>query len=287
MDDDLLRYSRSFDTVAGAYDRGRPSYPTAAVGWLIGPDQKTVLEVGAGTGKLTEQLVALGHDVHATDPSSVLLGVLTDRLTGVRTSVARAEELPLLDGSVDVVVCAQAFHWFDQEAALAEFARVLRPGGHLALAWNTRDEKVPWVRKLGAIIGTQDADIQVPDSLVRSDRYGFVEESSHRFWQVVDGESLCDMALSRSNVAVLDDPAKEELLAEVRRFYADYGRGADGMQLPWITRCFKASVVEHAWSLPRREGAYGAGGRDTDGGEPTQPIQADEPTNESLLIDFR
>ena len=185
MDDDLLRFSRSFDSVAGAYDRGRPTYPTAAVEFLVGPEQKTVLEVGAGTGKLTEQLVALGHDVHATDPSSVLLGVLTDRLPGVRTSVARAEELPLLDASVDVLACAQAFHWFDQEAALAEFARVLRPGGHLALAWNTRDEKVPWVRKLGAIIGTQDSDIQVPDSLVRSDKYGFVEESSTgsgRWW---------------------------------------------------------------------------------------------------------
>jgi len=275
MDDDLLRFSRSFDNVAGAYDRGRPTYPTAAVEFMVGPDQKTVLEVGAGTGKLTEQLVALGHDVHATDPSSVLLGVLTDRLPGVRTSVARAEELPLLDGSVDVVACAQAFHWFDQEAALAEFARVLRPGGHLALAWNTRDEKVPWVRKLGAIIGTQDSDIRVPDSLVRSEKYGFVEESSHRFWQVVNSESLCDMALSRSNVAVLDDPAKEELLAEVRRFYDDYGRGADGMQLPWITRCFKASVIENAWSLPRREGAETA---------ESAPAEA---TDESLLIDFR
>jgi SAM-dependent methyltransferase len=275
MDDELFRSSRSFDTVAGAYDRGRPSYPSAAVEFMVGPDQRTVLEVGAGTGKLTEQLVALGHDVHATDPSSVLLGVLTDRLPGVRTSVARAEELPLLDGSVDVVACAQAFHWFDQEAALAEFARVLRPGGHLALAWNTRDVKVPWVRRLGAIIGDQDTGIKVPDSLVRSTEYGFVEESSHRFWQVVNSESLCDMAMSRSNVAVLDGPDREAKLAEVRSFYADYGRGADGMQLPWITRCFRATVIEHPWSVPRREGA--------DEGEPTKPMETDE----SLLIDFR
>jgi len=282
MADDLLRKARSFDTVAGAYDSCRPSYPTAAVEFLVGPEQKTVLEVGAGTGKLTEQLVALGHDVHATDPSSVLLGVLADRLPGVRTSVARAEELPLLDGSVDVVACAQAFHWFDQEAALAEFARVLRPGGHLALAWNTCDVKVPWVRKLGAIIGDQDDDVQVPDSLVRSTKYGFVEESSHRFWQVVNSESLCDMALSRSSVAVLDAPDREAKLAEVRRFYDDYGRGADGMQLPWITRCFKASVIEHPWSVPRREGAV-----DAEGLEETQPIQADGATDESLLIDFR
>ena len=280
MDDDLLRYARSFDTVAGAYDRGRPSYPTAAAEFMVGADQKTVLEVGAGTGKLTEQLVALGHDVHATDPSSLMLGVLTDRLPGVRTSVARAEELPMLDGSVDVVVCAQAFHWFDQEAALAEFARVLRPGGHLALAWNTRDVKVPWVRKLGAIIGDQDDDIRVPDSLVRSTSFGFVEESSHRFWQVVIRESLCDMALSRSSVAVLDRPDREAKLAQVRGFYDDYGRGADGMQLPWITRCFRATVIEHPWSVPRREGAY-----EDDGLEPTQPIQPE--VDESLLIDFR
>jgi SAM-dependent methyltransferase len=275
MDDDLLRYSRSFDSVAGAYDRGRPSYPTAAVEWLIGPDQKTVLEVGAGTGKLTEQLVALGHDVHATDPSSLMLGVLTDRLPGVRTSVARAEELPLPDGSVDVVACAQAFHWFDQEVALAEFSRVLRPGGHLALTWNNRDVKVPWVRKLGAIIGVQDDDTQVPDSLVRSTGFGFVEESSHRFWQVVNSDSLCDMALSRSSIAVLEAPEREAKLAEVRRFYDDYGRGADGMQLPWITRCFRASVIEHPWSVPTRNVAE------------TGPSEQVEPTDESLLIDFR
>jgi SAM-dependent methyltransferase len=271
MDDDLLRHSRS-----------QPPYPTSAVEFMVGPDQKTVLEVGAGTGKLTEQLVALGHDVHATDPSSMLLGVLTDRLPGVRTSVARAEELPLLDGSVDVVVCAEAFHRFEQEAALAQFAPVLRPGGHVALAWNTRDAKVPWVRKLGAILDDPNADLQAPDSLVRSTQFGFVEESSHRFWQVVTSDSLCDMARTRSGIALLDEATRSAKLAEIRGFYDDYGRGADGMQLPWITRCFRASVVEHPWSVPRREGADAG-----DELEDTQPIRADELRDESLLIDFR
>jgi SAM-dependent methyltransferase len=272
MDDDLLRSSRS-----------GPPYPASAVEFMVGPDQRTVLEVGAGTGKLTEQLVALGHDVHATDPSSMLLGVLTDRLPGVRTSVARAEALPLPDASVDVVVCAEAFHWFDQEAALAEFSRVLRPGGQLALAWNTRDAKVPWVRKLGAILDDPNADVRVPDSLVRSTQFGFVEESSHRFWQVVTGDSLCDLAVSRSSIALLDDAARAAKLAEIRGFYDDYGRGADGMQLPWITRCFRSSVVEHPWSVPRREGAATNGDELQD----TQPIRADEVQDESLLIDFR
>jgi SAM-dependent methyltransferase len=273
MDDDLLRSSRS-----------GPPYPAAAAEFMVGPEQKTVLEVGAGTGRLTEQLVALGHDVHATDPSSLMLGVLTDRLPGVRTSVARAEELPLVDGSVDVVVCAEAFHCFDQEAALAEFARVLRPGGHLALAWNTRDTKVPWVRKLGALLDDTNAEVKAPDSLVNSTRYGFVEEASHRFWQVVTGDSLCDLALSGSGIALLDDAARAAKLAELRRFYADYGRGADGMQLPWITRSFRATVIEHPWSVPRRAGA-------DDDLEDTQPLRPDEPQDEfhdeSLLIDFR
>jgi hypothetical protein len=89
------------------------------------------------------------------------------------------------------------------------------------------------------------------------------------------------MARSRSNIALLDDGAREAKLAEVRRFYDDYGRGADGMQLPWITRSFKASVIEHAWSVPRREGAAG------DELEDTQPIRPEELADESLLIDFR
>lgn len=277
MDDDLHRFARSFDTVADAYDRGRPTYPEAAVAWLVGAEQKSVLEVGAGTGKLTESLIAAGHDVHATDPSAEMLGKLSERLPDVRTSIATAERLPCIDGSVDLVVCAQAFHWFDQEAALAEFARVLRPGGHVALLWNAKDIKIPWVKKLGRIIGDQDSDIQAPESLVRSTQFGFVDEASYRHWQTVDSQSLCDMALSRSTIATLDPLARERALADVRALYADYGRGMDGMQLPWIARCFRAAVIEHPWSVPRRDD-------DTADAEPeTVPDDGDD----SLLIDFR
>lgn len=285
MDEHLHRFARSFDTVADAYDRGRPGYPRAAVAWLLGPDQKSVLEVGAGTGKLTGELAALGHDVHATDPSAEMLGVLSERLPGVRTSIATAERLPCLDGSVDVVVCAQAFHWFDQEAALAEFARVLRPGGHLALIWNTQDVKIPWVRKLGRLIGDQDSQAEAPESLIRSTRFGFVDETSLRHWQTVDGDALCDMALSRSTVATLDAPARERTLADVRALYDDYGRGPDGMQLPWIARCFRASVIEHPWSVPRREGADESGAGE-DAGAPVSPPEPDEDAD-ATLIDFR
>lgn len=283
MNDDLHRFARSFDNVADAYDRGRPSYPAEAVAWLVGDDQKSVLEVGAGTGKLTERLLALGHDVHATEPSRSTLDVLKERLPDVRSSYAAAESLPVLDASVDVVICAQAFHWFDQEQALAEFARVLRPGGRIALLWNTRDVKIPWVRKLGALIGDQDAAIE-PESLVASQQFGFVEESSFRHWQTVNRDSLCDMALSRSTVATLEAAARERKLAEVRALYDDYGRGADGMQLPWIARCFRASVIEHHWSVPPREGAESADGEE---GAPATPVRDDREDTAPLLIDFR
>ena len=122
----------------------------------MGQDAATVLELGAGTGKLTAQLVELGHDVVATDPDKAMLDRLVRNLPEVRTIEAHAEELPVGDRAFDAVVAAQAFHWFDLDRALPEMARVLKPGGRIGLAWNQRDESIPWVRRLGKIIGTQE-----------------------------------------------------------------------------------------------------------------------------------
>ncbi len=132
--DEVRRQARSFGSVAERYDRGRPGYPAPAVRWLVGRETATVLELGAGTGKLTAELVAQGYDVHATEPDPEMLAVLRKRLPDVPTSEAGAEEIPLPDRSVDVVVVGQAFHWFDHDLALPEIARVLRPGGHLVVS---------------------------------------------------------------------------------------------------------------------------------------------------------
>ena len=148
-------WAHSFGGVADAYERGRPTYPAEAVRWMLGDHPLSVLELGAGTGKLTRVLVELGHDVHASDPDAAMLQILERELPGVPTAQAGAEDIPLGDGSVDAVVAAQAFHWFDLDRALPEIARVLRPGGRVCLLWNTRNEKIPWVRRLGTIIGTQ------------------------------------------------------------------------------------------------------------------------------------
>jgi SAM-dependent methyltransferase len=275
-------WAHSFGGVADAYDRGRPSYPKDATTWLVGDDPATVLELGAGTGKLTRVLVDQGHDVHATDPDPAMLALLEAHLPGVRTAVAGAEEIPLADASVDVVIAAQAFHWFDLDRALPEIARVLRPGGRICLLWNQRNEKIPWVRRLGAIIGTQEQLRDPAEALIFSELFGFVEDSEFTHWQTIDRRTIQDLVLSRSNVAVLDETGRAAKLAEVLAFYDDYGRGMDGMQLPYVTRCYRAHLLD------RPTGAAEQGSSDDDASPGTDgPARPDSPDDDVLLIDFR
>ncbi len=250
VDDQQRREARSFGGVADAYDRGRPAYPRDAAVWLTSGEPLTVLELGAGTGKLTELLVRLGHDVHATDPDEAMLAVLQEKLPEVRTSVSGAEEIPAPDRSVDVVVGAQCFHWFDPETALPEIARVLKPGGYLALVWNQRDERIPWVKKLGRIIGTPDQLDDPSFALTGSGLFGWVETTSYKHWQSVDRRSIQDLVRSRSNIAVLDEESRAARIADVLALYDDYGRGMDGMQLPYAARCFRSRVVDRAEPEP-------------------------------------
>ena len=236
--------ARSFGEVADAYDRARPSYPDEAVAWMAGTPGASVLELGAGTGKLTEVLHRAGHFVLATDPLPAMLRHLGSRVR-VAHVAASAEHVPVRSRSVDRVVCGQSFHWFDHDLALAEAARVLRPGGVLALAWNTYDTSIPWVRRLERLLTPpegREQDRSFP--LKESPYFGFVEERSFRFWQVHTSRSLLDLARSVSFVATMPEAERGALLDQVATLYADYGRGHDGMQLPWVTRCYRA-VVRH------------------------------------------
>ena len=278
---EMRSHALSFAGVAEAYDRARPSYPPDAAEWLVGKQHATVVELGAGTGKLTELLVAAGHDVIATDPLPEMLGRLRNRVPGTKVAVAGAEHIPVASRSADVVVCAQSFHWFDHSVALPEIARVLRPGGVLALVWNSRDEGIPWVRKLGAIIGSADNRIDLADPVAGSEHFAEVDHQEFRFWQSLRRDDLFDLVRSRSYVALLDDAERDDLLGRVGALYDDYGRGPDGMQLPYVTRCYRAVVRHRAPAPPVIEP-----------GEPTQPIgripnQAGPPDDPgTLLIDF-
>ena len=148
--------ARGFAVAAEAYERGRPEYPAELLGWLsgelaLGPGAACA-DLGAGTGKFTRLLARTGAQVIAVEPVAEMRAKLAGVLPGVRALEGTAQAIPLADGAVDAVLCAQAFHWFAGGEALAEIHRVLKPGGRLGLVWNVRDESVPWVAAMTAIL---------------------------------------------------------------------------------------------------------------------------------------
>lgn len=163
--DDQPDRARSFGAVARAYAEHRPGYPDAAVRWALAPLGEPasraglrVLDLAAGTGKLTECLLGVADDeriaeVIAVEPDPAMLAELTARLPGVRALAGTAEAIPLPDGSVDAVLIGQALHWMDPRQAAAQFVRVLRPGGVVAALWNDEDHEVEWIQGYREAVG--------------------------------------------------------------------------------------------------------------------------------------
>jgi SAM-dependent methyltransferase len=197
--------------------------------------------------------------------------------------VADAEEITAPDSAYDVVVGAQCFHWFDHARALPEIVRVLKPRGRLSLVWNLRDERIPWVRKLGKIIGTQEQLTDPTEVLDTSMKFIIIESETFTHWQGIDRRSVQDLVASRSNIAVLGEEARAAKMRELLEFYDGYGRGMDGMQLPYESRCFRARVVKRPTPEPAPAPDHAAG--DDAGQAPTSPPRDDD--DGTLLIDFR
>jgi SAM-dependent methyltransferase len=231
----------AFAEVAGAYERGRPGYPDDAVRWLAGYEPHDVVDLGAGTGKLTRALVGLGHRVTAVEPLAEMRSELEAVLPDVHAVAGSAEAMPVPDASADVVTSAQAFHWFDHDNALPEIARVLRPGGRIALVWNSRDDGDPWMARLSAIIGNesiQESDV-VP-VLDASGLFGPVSTAMFAFEQTLDRDGLLDLVLSRSYLAKLSPAEREPVLDAVGALYDETATG-DGVRLAYVTECFRAT----------------------------------------------
>ncbi|WNJ82462.1 class I SAM-dependent methyltransferase [Pseudomonas canadensis] len=153
---------QGFSTQAVTYAQGRPDYPRQLTGWLADTlhidTLSSVIDLGAGTGKFTRLLSTLAPTLIAVEPVAAMGAQLTKLLPDVRLVNGTAESIPLPAASADAVVCAQAFHWFSTEAALAEIHRVLKPGGRLGLVWNVRDESVDWVAAITDIITPYEGD---------------------------------------------------------------------------------------------------------------------------------
>lgn len=234
--------SLSFGSAAAAYERGRPSYPPEAIDWLLPVGARNVLDLGAGTGKLTTRLVERGLDVVAVDPIPDMLEVLRTALPETQALLGTAEEIPLEDNSVDAVLVAQAWHWVDPERAIPEVARVLRPGGRLGLVWNTRDERLGWVRELGRIIGSDgDAgrfDVTLSASFSEPERH-LVEWTNY-----VTPQALIDLVASRSYCITSPTEVRTRTLDEVRELLATHPALANstGLALPYVTVCIRATL---------------------------------------------
>ena len=238
-DEELRRRATSFGGVADLYERARPGYPRDAVTWLAG-DARRVVDLGAGTGKLTRELTALGYDVVAVEPSRGMVAELRAAVPGVTALEGSAETIPLLDGSADAVLAGQAYHWFDELVALPEIARVLRPAGTLGLVWNWFDEQEPWLQRLSEITDSEVIpQFSLDPELAASGLYGEVEAATFRHEQRVDRISLLELVSSRSKLATSTPDERERILADVARLYDEIA-AAGGLVIPWVSHCFRA-----------------------------------------------
>ncbi|MGV0625514.1 class I SAM-dependent methyltransferase [Mycolicibacter minnesotensis] len=236
--------SLSFGSQAAAYERGRPSYPPEAIDWLLPAGARDVLDLGAGTGKLTARLVERGLDVVAVDPIAEMLEVLATALPDTPALLGSAEQIPLPDNSVDAVLVAQAWNWFDAGRAIPELIRVLRPGGRLGLVWNTRDDRLGWVKQLGAIIGSEDARGVIDAGVSLPEPFGPIENHQVEWTNYLTPQALIDLVASRSYCITSPDAVRTRTLEQVRNLLATHPAlaGASGLAMPYVTVCMRATL---------------------------------------------
>jgi SAM-dependent methyltransferase len=247
----------SFGKAADLYERGRPEYPPDAIDWLLPDGCHRVLDVGAGTGKLTRQLVDRGLDVVAVEPSDAMREQLMAAVPFAQALHGSAEQLPLEDCSVDAVLFAQAWHWVDVDRASPEVARVLVPQGTLGLLWNDRDERVDWVAELGRIMHRREnvGDSTDPELDPGPDHdrvpevgpcFGPIERFGVEWASHITPEVLTDLVMSRSHFITMADPGREQVLAELRNLLETDPAlaGREVIDLPYVTRCFRCHPTD-------------------------------------------
>jgi SAM-dependent methyltransferase len=247
--------ARGFSVAAREYERTRPSYPEEAVDRLIQELEVSrgglVLDLGAGTGKLTRLLAPTGARLVALDPVEAMRKACAELVPDALVVGGVAEALPFDDGTFDGVVAGQAFHWFDGPQALAEIHRTLKPSGRLGLIWNIRDESIDWVRRLTQIIEPYERGVprerthEWRTAFQMTDLFGSLNQRRFPHSQTLDAEGLVGRFGSASFIASLADEERSTVLGQIRELAANHTdlAGRDTIELPYFTELYWCSRV--------------------------------------------
>ncbi|MCW2976144.1 MAG: class SAM-dependent methyltransferase [Actinomycetia bacterium] len=235
---------------ADVYERGRPDYPAAAVARIVSRLElrpgRTVLDLAAGTGKLTRLLVPSGANLLVVEPLREMRRELELRAPGVVALAGTAERIPLTASYVDAVTVGSAFHWFRPDEALREIHRVLRPGGGVALIWNARDERHPVQAALSEVIDPLQGDAPRRKErdwrslLGESGLFERCERSLFEHEQVLDEQGLVERVVSISFIAAAPQPVRDEVVERVR---AIARRSEQPIRLPYMTELYLGYAV--------------------------------------------
>ena len=258
-DGERARYSSSFGTAAADYAEHRPTYAEAAVRWALEPvadrSPVRVLDLGAGTGKLTGTLIRLGAEVTAVEPDAAMLAQLRRILPGVRALSGRAEDIPLPDGAADAVVAGQAAHWFDMDRTVPEIVRVLAPGGVAAGLWNVFNDRVDWVAGMHELLDELVRDhvggwLSTSPESYDADAFGVgagggpfgaSERAEFRNGLRHTAGSLVATIATHSGLLVMERPERDRVLARLRDYLSSRPETAAGQfTLPMVTVVVRA-----------------------------------------------
>lgn len=241
---DHAALASSFGAVSAQYDRVRPGYPEEAVTWMLPAGAGRVVDLGAGTGKLTRLLAGRGLAVTAVEPDDRMRAVLAAAHPDVTARAGSGEAIPVGDGEEDAVLVAQAWHWMEEGDAARECARVLRPGGRLGIVWNVMDTGVDWVRELDALLqpGSRTAARAVEPGPFPG--FGPVEHASFAHVHRLAAEDVVALAGSISRVLVLPDAERARLFDDVRTLLAAHPdtAGRDALDLPYRADAYRAQL---------------------------------------------